>query len=80
MILVERYDWLKLLFAGEGIDLDEDPDKLDDFLVSNKFKGNFWRLDAVATLYEAQKKTKTLISKEQLTGIESKLELALNYF
>ena len=64
MILVERYDWLKLILAKRGIDLDTEPTKLDELPISSNFKGNCWRLNAVATFYEAQNRTKTILSKE----------------
>ena len=53
MILVERYDWLKLILAKRGIDIVECPEQLDALPVSANFKGNCWRLSALSMLYEA---------------------------
>ena len=53
-LLIKRYDFLKTLTEVIQINLEMEPEKLNDLPVSANFLGNFWRFAALFKLREAQ--------------------------
>jgi len=80
MVLVERYDFLHVLTSKLGIDIDEEPECINDLPCTYNFKGNFWRLSAIFHLKDARKKTHSVLSRTELEKTQKRLDNAISNF